>query len=66
MILLCTEPRRELLVVSVMVIWCFLYRRIFVYIFCLINIRALVSYGEIQWSAINNNRVLKDKLCQKI
>ena len=43
-----------------------LYRRIFVYIFCLISIRALVSYWEIQWSAVNNDRVLKDKFCQKI
>ena len=42
------------------------YRRIFVYIFCLISIRALVSYWEIQWSALNNDRVLKDKFCQKI
>ena len=41
-------------------------RRIFVYIFRLISIRALVSYWEIEWSAVNNDRVLKDKFCQKI
>ena len=27
---------------------------------------SLVSYWEIQWSAVNNDRVLKDKFCQKI
>ena len=43
-----------------------LNRRFFVYIFCLISIRGLVSYWEIQWSAVNNDRVLKDKFCQKI
>ena len=34
--------------------------------FCFISIRDLVSYWEIQWSAVNNDRVLKDKFCQKI
>ena len=42
------------------------YRRIFVYLFCLISIRALVSNWEIQWSALNNDRVLKNKFYQKI
>ena len=42
------------------------YRRIFVYIFCLISMRALVSNWEIRWSTVNNDRVLNDKFCQKI
>ena len=46
--------------------WCSINRRIFVYMFCLISIRALVSYWAIQWSAVNNDRALKDKFCQNI
>ena len=34
--------------------------------FCFISIRALVSYWAIKWSAVNNDRALKDKLCQNI
>ena len=34
--------------------------------FCFLSIRALVSYWKIWWAALNNDRVLKDKFCQKI
>ena len=31
-----------------------------------ISIPSLVSYWAVKWSVVNNDRVLKDKFCQKI